>query len=42
MKWYEIVIGVVLWIVGVFIYIKYKEFHKNKYHNSSFKNKKNY
>ncbi|CAM3009766.1 hypothetical protein SAMN05444355_103263 [Flavobacterium frigoris] len=39
MEWYEIVIGILIWIVGVFIYMKYKDFQKNKYHNDSFKKK---
>ena len=32
MEWYKIVIGILIWILGVFIYMKYKDFQKNKYH----------
>jgi len=39
MEWYKIVIGIFGWIVGLFIYGKYKDFHKNKYHNDSWNNR---
>lgn len=40
MNWYEIILGSTIWVIGVYIYIKYKNFHKYKNHNDSFKHKK--
>ena len=39
MKWYEIIIAVIVFIVTVWLSMKAKDFHKNKYHNDSFKRK---
>lgn len=39
MEWYEIAGAVFILIVGAFIGIKAKNFHKNKYHNDSWKNR---
>jgi hypothetical protein len=39
MEWYEIIIAIVIIVVGTFIGIKAQEFHKNKYHNDSWRKK---
>jgi hypothetical protein len=37
MEWYEIIIGIVVFIIGTFISIKVNKIHKGKYHNDSWK-----
>lgn len=32
MEWYEVIIGIVVFIVGTYIGIKVNEINKNKYH----------
>lgn len=39
MEWYEILLAIVIIIVGAIIGIKAQDFHKNKYHNDSWKNR---
>lgn len=40
MEWYEVIIGIVVFIVGTYIGIKVNEINKNKYHNDSWKDRK--
>lgn len=40
MKWYEIILMVIIFIFAVYLGIKAKDFNKNKYHNDSWKNRK--
>ena len=40
MQWYEILFGIVAWIIGFYIWTKYKDYHSNKYHNDSWKNRR--
>lgn len=40
MEWYEIIIGTVIFIIGIYIGIKVKDINKNKYHNDSWKVRK--
>lgn len=40
MEWYKIVLGIFMWIAGLFLYSKYKGFHYNKYYNDSWKNRR--
>jgi hypothetical protein len=37
MEWYEIVIGVVCWVIGFWILMKYQDFRKYDGFNSTFK-----
>ena len=39
MEWYEVLLAIVIITVGAFIGIKAKDFHKNKYHNDSWRNR---
>jgi hypothetical protein len=39
MKWYEIVMVVLVMFIGAYLGIKMKEFRKNRYHNDSWKNR---
>lgn len=39
MELHEIFIGVLIFVIAVYIGIKTNEFHKNKYHNDSWKNR---
>lgn len=39
MEWYEILMAIVIIIGGAMIGIKAKVFHRNKYHNDSWKNR---
>lgn len=40
MKWYEIIIGIAGWIIGFWIWSKFRDYSKNKYHNDSWRNRK--
>lgn len=40
MKWYEIILAVIFFIVAILLSMKAKDFQKNKYHNDSFKKRK--
>jgi hypothetical protein len=40
MEWYEVILGVVMFIIGTFISIKIKGIHKGKYHNDSWRGRK--
>lgn len=42
MEWYEIVGFIFAWFIGVFIWGKLQSFHKDKYYNDSFKDRKKY
>lgn len=37
MEWYEYIIGVIVWLVGFWLWTKYKEIQKRKYHNDSWR-----
>lgn len=39
MKWYEIIIAILVILVGVYFGIKFKEHRKNMYHNNSWRKK---
>lgn len=40
MEWYKIILGVAIWLIGLWIWTKVSDFHKNKYHNDSWKGRK--
>lgn len=35
MEWYEIILGIIFWGIGIFIGIKFQIFQKGKYKNDS-------
>lgn len=39
MEWYEALICALLWFAGIWIYGKYSNSRKSKYHNDSWKKK---
>lgn len=40
MQWYEIMIGIVVFIAGTYIGIKVKEYHRDRYYNNSWRDRK--
>ena len=40
MEWYEIILGIIIFNIGIFISIKMSEWRKNRYHNESWKDRK--
>lgn len=40
MEWYEVILGVLMFIIGTFISIKVNKIHKGEYHNGSWRGRK--
>ncbi len=40
MEWYEIVLGIAVWIIGIWLWTKFVQFRKGKYHNDSWRTRK--